>query len=148
MLEEKLYHIYSVLVQGAVMNAFMVSLLVGFASYITANSYVRVCHHTNWSQYRPGAGKFFPENIEPDLCTHLIYTFAKIDCNTDKLAMFEWNDDKLYPRFNALKLKNPGLRTLLTVGGWNHKNTNSPRWSKLRLLDRYGNFKPFVLKCF
>ena len=40
--------------------------------------------------------------------------------------MYEWNDDKLYPRFNALKKKNAGLRTLLAVGGWNHENHNSP----------------------
>lgn len=40
--------------------------------------------------------------------------------------MYEWNDDKLYPRFNALKQKNPNLKTLLAVGGWNHENANSP----------------------
>ena len=40
--------------------------------------------------------------------------------------MYEWNDDKLYPRFNALKKKNPELKTLLAVGGWNHENHNSP----------------------
>ena len=55
-----------------------------------------------------------------------MYAFAKIDRNTNKLAMFEWNDDQLYPRFNALKSKNPELRTLLAVGGWNHENFDSP----------------------
>ena len=108
------------------MRTSIVLLLVGFASYISAKNYVRVCYHTNWSQYRRGVGKFFPENIDPHLCTHLVYAFAKIDRRNNKLAMFEWNDDKLYPRFNALKKKNPGLRTLLAVGGWNHENHNSP----------------------
>ncbi|KAL9987524.1 hypothetical protein ACROYT_G001848 [Oculina patagonica] len=103
-----------------------VLFLVLFASYISAKNYVRVCYHTNWSQYRPGIGKFWPENIDPHLCTHLIYAFAKIDRSTDKLAMYEWNDDKLYPRFNALKQKNPELKTLLAVGGWNHENQDSP----------------------
>ena len=28
--------------------------------------------------------------------------------------------------FNALKKKNPGLRTLLVAGGWNYENHNSP----------------------
>ena len=107
------------------MRALIVLLLVGFTSYINAKNYVRVCYHTNWSQYRPGIGKFNPENIDPDLCTHLVYAFAKID-RRNKLAMYEWNDDKLYPRFNALKKKNAGLRTLLAVGGWNHENHNSP----------------------
>ena len=102
-------------------------LFVAFAIGIAdTKNYVRVCYHTNWSQYRPGAGKFWPENIDPHLCTHLMYSFAKINRNNDKLAMYEWNDDKLYPRFNALKQKNPELRTLLAVGGWNHENANSP----------------------
>ena len=51
----------------------------------------RVCYHTNWSQYRPGAGKFYPEDIDPTLCTHIIYSFAKIAEN--HLAPFEWNDE-------------------------------------------------------
>ena len=109
-----------------VMRAYVLFLLVAFASYISAKNYVRVCYHTNWSQYRPGAGKFWPENIDPHLCTHLMYSFAKINRNNDKLAMNEWNDDKLYARFNALKTKNLGLRTLLAVGGSNHENHNSP----------------------
>ncbi|XP_032235662.2 chitotriosidase-1 [Nematostella vectensis] len=100
-------------------------LLLGFASFAAASNYVRVCYHTNWSQYRPGAGKFFPRDIPPELCTHLVYSFSKIAAD-NTLAMFEWNDDKLYKEFNDLKLKNPGLKTLLAVGGWNHENYKSP----------------------
>ena len=107
------------------MRAYVLLLLVAFASYISAENYVRVCYHTNWSQYRPRDGKFWPENIDPELCTHLVYSFAKINQN-NQLAMYEWNDDKLYPRFNALKKQNSDLLTLLAVGGWNHENANSP----------------------
>jgi len=82
----------------------------------TAAKYVRVCYYTNWSQYRKGRAKFRPEDIDPNLCTHLMYSFAKINPNNE-LATLEWNDDKLYPRFNALKEKNPNLKTLLAVGG-------------------------------
>ena len=39
-----------------------------------------------------------------------------------QLAMYEWNDDKLYPRMMALKEKNPKLKISLAVGGWNHEN--------------------------
>ena len=107
------------------MRVSILCLLVTLALANGAN-YVRVCYYTNWSQYRPGAGKFFPENIDPSLCTHLAYAFAKINRQTDQLAMYEWNDDKLYKRFNDLKIRNPELRTLLAVGGWNHENANSP----------------------
>ena len=51
----------------------------------------RVCYHTNWAQYRNGACKFFPENIDPQLCTHIIYSFAKIENN--QLRAYEWNDE-------------------------------------------------------
>ncbi|XP_060076675.1 probable endochitinase [Ylistrum balloti] len=84
--------------------------------------YRRVCYHTNWSQYRPGLGKFMPKNIDASLCTHLIYSFAQITNN--QLATYEWNDDQMYQEFNALKLKNPSLKTLLAVGGWNQASTH------------------------
>jgi chitinase len=50
-----------------------------------------VCYYTNWSQYRPEGGKFFPENVDASLCTHVIFSFAKLEGN--QLAPFEWNDD-------------------------------------------------------
>ena len=50
-----------------------------------------MCYYTNWSQYRPGDGRFVPENVDPFLCTHVIYAFAKLSGN--HLAPFEWNDD-------------------------------------------------------
>ncbi|OWF47140.1 Acidic mammalian chitinase [Mizuhopecten yessoensis] len=89
---------------------------------IALAGYRRVCYHTNWSQYRPGLGKFKVSNIDASLCTHLIYSFAQITDN--QLAIYEWNDEQLYQEFNALKLKNPSLKTLLAVGGWNQASTH------------------------
>ncbi|XP_026055365.1 acidic mammalian chitinase-like [Carassius auratus] len=77
-----------------------------------------VCYFTNWSQYRPGVGKYMPENVDPQLCTHLIYAFSIIN-SANELSTFEWNDETLYKSFNGLKEKNPSLKTLLAVGGWN-----------------------------
>ncbi|KAH3871501.1 hypothetical protein DPMN_034704 [Dreissena polymorpha] len=51
---------------------------------------MRVCYYTNWSQYRPNGAKFTPENINPSLCSHIIYAFAKLDGNS--LGAYEWND--------------------------------------------------------
>uniref|UniRef100_A0A7M5XLC7 GH18 domain-containing protein n=1 Tax=Clytia hemisphaerica TaxID=252671 RepID=A0A7M5XLC7_9CNID len=109
---------------------FKVSLLIlaAVVAVATANNYVRVCYYTNWAQYRPAPMKFFPEDIDPNLCTHVIYAFAKLGRNSE-LAMYEWNDDKMYPRVMALKKKNPALKVLLAVGGWNHENGGTSKFS-------------------
>ncbi|KAG7472631.1 hypothetical protein MATL_G00110840 [Megalops atlanticus] len=77
-----------------------------------------VCYFTNWSQYRPGTGKYTPDSVDPALCTHLIYAFSIINY-ANELVTYEWNDEVLYKSFNNLKTKNPHLKTLLAVGGWN-----------------------------
>ncbi|RVE70893.1 hypothetical protein OJAV_G00068510 [Oryzias javanicus] len=82
----------------------------------TVSSTRLVCYFTNWSQYRPGLGKYLPENVDPHLCTHLIYAFAVIS-SSNEIKTFEWNDEIFYKSFNELKYRNPQLKTLLAVGG-------------------------------
>ncbi|XP_056588212.1 acidic mammalian chitinase-like [Triplophysa dalaica] len=77
-----------------------------------------ICYFTNWSQYRPDVGKYLPSNVDPHLCTHLIYAFSIIN-QGNQLSTYEWNDETLYISFNGLKQINPSLKTLLAVGGWN-----------------------------
>uniref|UniRef100_A0A673M8G8 Acidic mammalian chitinase n=1 Tax=Sinocyclocheilus rhinocerous TaxID=307959 RepID=A0A673M8G8_9TELE len=60
------------------------------------------CYFTNWSQYRPDVGKYMPENVDPHLCTHLIYAFSVIN-KANELTTFEWNDETLFKSFNGLK---------------------------------------------
>ncbi|XP_033939747.1 acidic mammalian chitinase-like [Pseudochaenichthys georgianus] len=81
------------------------------------SSYILSCYFTNWGQYRPGAGKYFPANIDPCLCDHLVYAFAGMDGNAIKT--YEWDDVKLYGQFQNLKNQNSNLKTLLAIGGWN-----------------------------
>lgn len=79
-----------------------------------------VCYYTNWSQYRQKHGKFLPEDIEPDLCTHIIFAFGWL--KKGKLSSFESNDETkdgkvgLYERIMALKKANPKLKILLAIG--------------------------------
>jgi len=113
-----------------------VVLLLTAVAMVTSSNYMRVCYHTNWAQYRPDKGKFNPEQIDPHLCTHIIYAFAKLGRNHE-LAMYEWNDDKLYPRMMALKEKNPKLKISLAVGGWNHENGKPSKFSVMVNNDGY-----------
>ncbi|KAI5635431.1 glycosyl hydrolases family 18 domain-containing protein [Phthorimaea operculella] len=95
---------------------------VGTEDHKDKDGYKIVCYYTNWSQYRTKIGKFVPEDIQPDLCTHIIFAFGWL--KKGKLSSFESNDETkdgktgLYDRINALKKANPKLKTLLAIGGW------------------------------
>ena len=70
-------------------------LLFDFFFFLAVYSTKRVvCYYTNWAQYRGEGAKFYPENIDPHLCTHIIYSFAKLDSNGN-LAAYEWNDESV-----------------------------------------------------
>ncbi|XP_060077740.1 chitinase-3-like protein 1, partial [Ylistrum balloti] len=77
----------------------------------------RICYYTNWSQYRQGRAQFTPTDIDPTLCTHLIYAFANLEGT--RITPSEPNDPEMYQLFTGLKSRNPGVKTLLAVGGWN-----------------------------
>lgn len=78
------------------------------------DGYKIVCYYTNWSQYRVKIGKFLPEDIPADLCTHIIFAFGWL--KKGKLSSFESNDETkdgkvgLYQRIVGLKKANPSLK--------------------------------------
>lgn len=57
------------------------------------NAFKLICYMTNWAQYRPNNTKFVPTNLDPFLCTHVIYAFAAINTTTFEIKSFEWNDE-------------------------------------------------------
>lgn len=96
------------------------SICAGFVTLIflqSVSTYNLVCYFTNWSQYRSHGGRFVPETIDANLCTHIIYAFANIS-SSDQINHAEWNDDSTYETLNSLKTTNPHLKILLSAGGF------------------------------
>ncbi|XP_011704054.1 PREDICTED: uncharacterized protein LOC105459591 isoform X2 [Wasmannia auropunctata] len=80
-----------------------------------------VCYYTNWSVYRPGTAKFSPQNINPYLCTHLIYAFGGFTKENALKPFDKYQDIEKggYAKFTGLKTYNKNLKTMLAIGGWN-----------------------------
>ncbi|KAL1492113.1 hypothetical protein ABEB36_012603 [Hypothenemus hampei] len=86
----------------------------------TSDEFKVVCYFTNWAWYRQGRGKYLPSNIDPDLCTHIVYGFAVL--NADEMIIKPHDtwadiDNKFYEKVTALKKKS--IKVLLAIGGWN-----------------------------
>ncbi|XP_033739243.1 LOW QUALITY PROTEIN: uncharacterized protein LOC117326594 [Pecten maximus] len=103
----------------------MVCLLVLMAAFtmVSANivglsEFKRVCYFTNWAQYRGSPMTFTPDNIDPFLCTHIIYAFSQL--NGNNMTTVEWNDLSMYSRIVDMKTLNPSLKVVLAVGGYSH----------------------------
>ena len=81
-----------------------------------------LCYFSNWSGMRNGDGKFVPENIPADKCTHIIYAFAKLDENEMSPApsgpLADINDDFYARVVKHVKADNPSAKVLISVGGW------------------------------
>ncbi|CAG0912515.1 unnamed protein product [Notodromas monacha] len=89
-----------------------------------AEDKVFVCYFGSWAKYRPGLGKFDVENIDPYLCTHIIYGFAGLKEN--QIAALDPYNDLVeewglgaFKKFVNLKKYNPKLKALIAIGGWN-----------------------------
>ncbi|GIX80512.1 chitotriosidase-1 [Caerostris extrusa] len=92
-------------------------LVVAIAVYAQSKDrnqkkYKVVCYLGSWANYRGGDAKFLIEHIDPNICTHVIYGFAKL-ANNQIAAYDPYLDLKenwglgAFQRFNNLKKANP-----------------------------------------
>jgi len=85
-----------------------------------------VCYYGSWAVYRPDLGKFDVENIDPFVCTHVIYAFAGLNAATYEIMSLDTYNDLYdnygkgaFNRFADLATINPDLKCMLGIGGWN-----------------------------
>ncbi|XP_076789192.1 chitinase-like protein 3 [Arvicanthis niloticus] len=91
------------------------ALLLNVLLASTGSSYQLMCYYNNVAKTRPGMGRFSPADIDPCLCTHLIYAFAGMQNNRIIPQRVDFLTD--YQTLNTLKNRNVELKTLLAIGG-------------------------------
>lgn len=87
---------------------------------VEAKKYKVVCYFTNWSWYRKENGKFLPEHIVADLCTHIVYAFTILDPNSLTLQIRDPRtdiDNHFFKRVTDFHEK--GIKVTVSIGGWN-----------------------------
>ncbi|XP_071103530.1 acidic mammalian chitinase-like [Haliotis cracherodii] len=94
-------------------------MLMAVPENCTVAGFITACYFTSWSAQTTNTQvRLTVEDTDPDLCTHLIYAFAKLDVQAKTIAAIDpAKDYSLYEKFNNLKSKNSNLKTLLSVGG-------------------------------
>ncbi|XP_069365183.1 probable chitinase 10 isoform X2 [Maniola hyperantus] len=104
--------------------------------------YKVVCYYTNWAWYRSSAGKYTPSDIDPSLCTHIVYAFAALDSSRLVIKPHDnWLDveNKFYEK--VIALKSHGVKVVLGLGGWN----DSAGGKYSRLVNNPGARRKFIV---
>jgi Chitinase len=73
-----------------------------------------VAYYAAWAAY----SGFTPDKIDAEKLTHVNYAFAKIGTDLRIEMGYPDKDPSNYKKLNELKLKNPNLKTLISIGGW------------------------------
>nr|KAG5693977.1 hypothetical protein BaRGS_002275 [Batillaria attramentaria] len=79
---------------------------------------VVVCYFNTLAMLRPGEGKMFPRDIDPTMCTHLVFSHAVLDrSDIQPYSPEDIGVKGSYAELLDLKKKNPVLKTLLSIRG-------------------------------
>ncbi|KAG5666071.1 putative Chitinase ChiA, partial [Polypedilum vanderplanki] len=106
------------------MRIFTICIFLYATFFIASADKKIVCFWGTWATYRQGYGKFDVENIDPTICTHIIYSFLGASSNGDVKYLDSYLDlsDNFgrgyIDKFIALKSKSPSTKFLMSIGGW------------------------------
>lgn len=89
--------------------------------YDPNKTYKVVCYYASWASKRHKEPHIELKNLDPSLCTHMIYAHARIDI-LGRVQSLDINNDLPeylggYSILNGLREKNPSLKTLIGIGG-------------------------------
>ena len=112
-------------------------------------------YYSNWAQYRNGNhGRYFPEDIDATLLTHICYAFAMID-SAYGVVPFEWNDvtdwnpsQGMYARFHThVRAQNSAIRTLISLGGWTFNERTATKSLFTNMAEAQASRATFIASC-
>nr|XP_053653206.1 probable chitinase 10 [Cherax quadricarinatus] len=100
-----------------------------------SGDYKLICYYGGWSVYRPEPFDFSVADIDPFSCTHLIYSFAGLKENEHTIISLDEKLDVVQGSYKAavgLKAKNPALKVMIAIGGWNEGGKKYSRMAKTK----------------
>jgi len=111
----------------------LICVIIALCTAITGPKHgkVVVCYIGTWAVYRPGRGSFAIEHIDPNVCTHLVYSFVGLNVTHDSIRSLDpWQDltedygKGGFERIMKLRDRYPHLKITVAIGGWNEGSTN------------------------
>ncbi|XP_053984693.1 chitinase-3-like protein 1 [Hylaeus volcanicus] len=110
----------------------VVTFMILAATDVQADKKI-VCYFGSWAVYRQGLGNIKVSDINPRLCTHIIYAFTGLSSDNNVRILDPWADlpngggKDGYGKFTALRELSPGTKALIAIGGWNEGSSKYSR---------------------
>ncbi|XP_022913631.2 probable chitinase 2 isoform X2 [Onthophagus taurus] len=106
-------------------SCFLLGLLK--KSYVKAENNLEkdfklICYAATYASGRPGRGGFYLSNLNPGLCTHVIFGYAHLKMDTSIYFLPNWNDFMNGTEsLTELKQSYPSVKFMVALGGWSER---------------------------
>ena len=94
----------------------LIAVLIATLSKCIGAEKTIVCYYRNWVRYSKSPLQLTPEGIDANLCTVINVAFMGVHIDNHTITTSGVNDEDTFVRLNALKIKNPDLKVVISVG--------------------------------